>query len=115
MIKNLTDYQKHFVEYEILLHSLGEVNPKELINLETKIQHFESSMNITPNQISHSLLLNILLDKSKMTQSALAEALDVSQPLINRILRGNVLISKKLGKKLAKHFNLDLKLFEQSL
>ncbi|MFZ1791297.1 MAG: helix-turn-helix transcriptional regulator [Saprospiraceae bacterium] len=115
MIKSSTDYQKDFVEYEILLHTLGGVNPKELTNLENRIQEYESSMNITPNQISHSLLLNILLEKSKMTQSGLAEALDVSQPLINRILKGNVLISKKLGKKLAKHFNLDIKLFEQIL
>lgn len=111
VIKSQTDYNKLFVEYEILLHSLDEVSPKKMQDLENKIQDYELSMNITPNGINHSCLLSLLLEKSQMTQSGLATALDVSQPLINRILKGNVKISKKLAKKLANYFHLDIKLF----
>ncbi|MCB0647825.1 MAG: helix-turn-helix transcriptional regulator [Saprospiraceae bacterium] len=111
MIKNQTDYERLFVEYEILLHSLDPVPDKILLDIENKIQEYESTMNITPTGIEHACLMSLLLEKSHLTQSGLADALDVSQPLINRILKGNVKISKKLARKLAAYFRLDLKLF----
>lgn len=111
MIKNHTDYERLFVEYEILLHSLDEVPQKKLHDIEVIIQEYESNMNVSSTGIQHSSLLDILLMRSELTQSGLAEALDVSQPLINRILRGNVKISKKLAKKLAVYFRLDIRLF----
>jgi plasmid maintenance system antidote protein VapI len=111
VLKTDEQFQEACLHYEVLLHTIGQPSYEVISRLETLINEYELTNNCTPESIEHSHLMNYFLKKSNLTQQELAEKLDVSQPLINRILHDGIKISRKLAHKIAEEFSVTLDLF----
>jgi len=111
-LRNNIEYQRAFVEYEIMMHSTKEPETKELKQLEERIRNYESETGHSSEGINHGEILFYLIRKFDLNQRELATILDVSQPLVNRILNDNVTISRKMARKLSEHFHIGRSLFE---
>jgi HTH-type transcriptional regulator / antitoxin HigA len=68
--------------------------------------HHQPSINAQPNEVLEELML-----EQNLTQTALANALSISQGVLSRVLSGEREISKTLALKLAAYFRVSIELF----
>lgn len=112
-IKTEGQYRLACLQYEVAVHSAGtKNNGAEIEWLEGLISNYELMNNVSPEPIKHSEMLNFFFEKSNMTQANFAKMLDVSQPLINRILNDDVKISRKLASRMSECFGVSEELFQ---
>lgn len=107
-------FRKACIMYEILLHhKKSEYYSKIISNLELQIHKFESNFNVEPPLVNDGDILQFIYENEGITQYQLSEKLTVSQPLINRILKQNIRISKNLADKLSELYDFKMSLFRR--
>ena len=113
-IEDEQSFNRACIMYEILLHHKNSDHYSKVItNLETQIHKFESLFNVEPPMVNDGDILKFIYENEGITQYQLSEKLSVSQPLINRILKQNIKISKKLADKLSELYDLRISVFRR--
>jgi hypothetical protein len=113
-VNDEVSFHKACIMYEILLHYNNNDGYSKIISsLESQIHKFESNFNVEPPLVSDGDILQFIYENEGITQYELSEKLDVSQPLINRILKQKIKISRNLADKLTELYDIKMSLFRR--